>query len=195
MIPVNTNFGDRIIQGDRKAFDELFRLFYSRLCSFANSYLKDKVIAEDMVQDAFLLLWERHDTLRPDGNVQAWLLTVVKNNIINHINRMKRQVQAEQNYVARITRDFDLRLASLELCDPEYLFSAEAEQLVQKAVDALPEQCRRVITLSRFEDMSNKEIAKKLNISVKGVEYHITNALKKLRVELKDYLLFLIFFV
>ncbi|MDR0845601.1 MAG: RNA polymerase sigma-70 factor [Tannerella sp.] len=195
MIPFNKDFSERIIQGDRKAFDELFRLFYSRLCSFANSYLKDRDTAEDMVQDAFLLLWERHDTLRPGGNVQAWLLTVVKNNIINHINRMKRRVQAEQNYAARIIRDFNLRLSTLELCDPEYLFSAEAEERILKAVDALSEPCRQVITMSRFEEMSHKEIAEKLNISVKGVEYHITNALKKLRIDLKEYRSLLFFFV
>jgi RNA polymerase sigma-70 factor (ECF subfamily) len=195
MTPIDKDFNKRIIQRDKRAFDELFRFFYARLYSFSKAYLKDDVSAENIVQDAFLLLWERCDTLRPDSNLQAWLLTVVKNNTINHINRLKRQAQAEQTYANRISRELDLRLASLTACDPEYLFGAEVEQIIQKALDALPEQCRKVITLSRFEDLSNKEIAEQLNISVKGVEYHITNALKKLRVELKDYLMFLLFFV
>jgi RNA polymerase sigma-70 factor (ECF subfamily) len=68
------------------------------------------------------------------------------------------------------------------------------EQIIQDALDALPEQCRKVIMMSRFEDMSNKEIAERLNLTVKGVEYHITNALKKLRHELKDYMVYLLFF-
>jgi RNA polymerase sigma-70 factor (ECF subfamily) len=194
MVIVDKDFSNRIIHGDRKAFDELFRLYYSRLCSFANAYLKDAAIAENIVQDAFLLLWERHDTLLPDSNIPAWLLVVVKNNAINYINRLKRQVEVEQTYAMQASREVDLLLSSLKACDPDYMFSAEVEQIIRKAIDALPEQCRQVITMSRFEEMKNREIAEKLGISVKGVEYHITNALKKLRHDLKDYLLFLLFF-
>jgi RNA polymerase sigma-70 factor (ECF subfamily) len=194
MNTIDKNFSDRIIGGDRKAFDELFRMFYSRLLGFAKSYLKDEAVAENIVQDAFLLLWERRDTLRPDSNIQAWLLTVVKNNTINHINRLKRQAQVENTFANRTTRELDLRIASLTACDPEYMFGSEVEQIIQKALNSLPEQCRKVITMSRFGDMSNKEIAEKLDITVKGVEYHITNALRKLRAELKDYLMFLLFF-
>ncbi len=194
MDTIDKSFSDRVIGGDRKAFDELFRMFYSRLLGFAKSYLKDEAVAENIVQDAFLLLWERRDTLRPDSNIQAWLLTVVKNNTINHINRLKRQAQVENTFANRITRELDLRIASLTACDPEYMFGSEVEQIIQKALDSLPEQCRKVITMSRFEDLSNKEIAEKLDITVKGVEYHITNALKKLRAELKDYLMLMLFF-
>jgi RNA polymerase sigma-70 factor (ECF subfamily) len=194
MVIVDKDFNNRIIQGERKAFDELFRSYYSRLRSFAYAYLKDVAVAENIVQDAFLLLWQRHDTLLPDSNIQAWLLVVVKNNAISYINRLKRQAEVESAYAMTTIRDFDLRLISLKACDPEYMFSAEVEQIIRKALDALPEQCRKVITLSRFEDMSNREIAEKLGISVKGVEYHITNALKKLRLALKDYMLYLLFF-
>ncbi len=194
MFFVGKDFSDRIIRGDRKAFDELFRAFYSRLLGFAKSYLKDEAVAENIVQDAFLLLWERRETLDPDSNIQAWLLTVVKNNTINHINRQKRKIQAESAFASRIVREFDLRISSLEACDPEHMFSAEVEQIIRETLEKLPEQCRKVISMSRFEEMSNKDIAEKLDISVKGVEYHITNALKKLRTELKDYLMFLLFF-
>jgi RNA polymerase sigma-70 factor (ECF subfamily) len=190
---MDTTISNRIIQGDVKAFDELFRMFYFRLFSFAKSYLRDADIAENMVQDAFLLLWERRETLRQDSNINAWLLTVVKNNILNHIERQRKQIEIENNYVERISRELGLRIASLKDCDPEYIFSAEVTEIINKALASLPEQCRRVITMSRFDEMSNKEIAEKLNISVKGVEYHITNALKKLRIALKDYLLYLFF--
>ena len=194
MIQFDAAFSNRIVRGDRKAFDELFRVFYSRLFCFAKSYLRDESIAENIVQDAFLLLWERRETLRSDSNVQAWLLTVVKNSAINHINRLNRQIKAETVYGERIARELDLRIASLEACNPEYIFSKEVAEIIQKALGLLPEKCREVITMSRFEDMSNKDIAEKLGITVKGVEYHITNALKKLRMELKDYMLFLLFF-
>lgn len=184
---------DKIIQGDTKAFDALFRMFYSRLLGFAQSYLRDKSIAENMVQDAFLLLWEKRETLRQDSNIRAWLLTVVKNNILNSIERQKIQTKIEGAYAERMTRELELRISSLRDCNPESVFSAEVSEIIRKALDDLPEQCRKVITLSRFDGRSNKEIAEQLNISVKGVEYHITNALKKLRLELKDYSLYLFF--
>jgi len=193
-IKMDAVINNQIILGNTKAFDNLFRMFYSRLLSFAQSYLRDTVVAENMVQDAFLLLWERREMLRQDSNIQAWLLTVVKNNILNYIERQKRQTKIENTYAERTIREMELRISSLKDCDPEYVFSAEVTEIIRKALSSLPEQCRKVIIMSRFDQMSNKEIAEKLNISVKGVEYHITNALKKLRLELKDYLLYLFFF-
>jgi RNA polymerase sigma-70 factor (ECF subfamily) len=195
MIIFDKVFSDRIIQGERSAMDELYRHFYKRLLAFAVSYLHDEEEAENIVQDAFVMLWERHDTLRPDSNIRAWLLTVVKNRILNHIDRMKRRAEAEQVYSEQITRDVELSIMSLSACEPEQMFGDEAERLVGEALAGLPEQTRRVVVMSRFDDLSNKEIAERLNISVKGVEYHITQALKKLRLYLKDYMpIFLILF-
>ncbi len=195
MILFDRDFSAKIINGDKKAFDLLFRVLYSRLLSFTLTYVRDKPIAENMVQDAFLLLWERRETLHPDSNIQAWLLTVVKNNALNHINRQKRQVNMEQIYTSRIIGELDLRISSLKACDPEAMFSNEVESIIQKVLESLPEQGRKVIIMSRFDDMSNKEIAEKLGITIKGVEYHITKILKLLRTELKDYLYFLLFFM
>ncbi|MDR1381379.1 MAG: RNA polymerase sigma-70 factor [Tannerella sp.] len=195
MVIFDKNFSARIVQGDREAFDELFRLFYNRLFRFAQGYLNDECKAEDIVQDAFLMLWERHDTLRPDSHVPAWLLTVVRNRILNHVERMKRQVESEQIYARRVVRDCELSISSLSACDPEQMFGHEVEQIIRRAIDALPEKTREIILMSRFDDMSNREIADKLNLSVKSVEYHITQALKKLRLELKDYIMFALFFL
>lgn len=194
MTEFDGNLDDRIIQGDKKAFDELFRLFYSRLLGFANAYLKDKSVAENMVQDAFLQLWERKEVLQAGSNIRAWLLTVVRNHTINHINRKKRQLEAETTYATNAVRELNLRISSLKACDPEYIYGTEMEHILEKALEALPEQSRKIIIMSRFEDMTHKDIAQKMGITVKGVEYHITKSLKILRSELKDYLTFLIFF-
>ncbi|MDR3309571.1 MAG: RNA polymerase sigma-70 factor [Tannerella sp.] len=195
MIIFDRAFSDRIIQGDSAAVDELYRHFYKRLLSFAMSYLHDEEEAENIVQDAFVMLWERHDTLRPDSNVQAWLLTVAKNRILNHLDRMKRRAEAEQAYSEQIMRDVELSIMSLSACEPEQMFGEEAKNLVDAALADLSEQTRQIIVLSRYENLSNKEIAERLDISVKGVEYHITQALKTLRLYLKDYMpIFLILF-
>ncbi|MDR0757302.1 MAG: RNA polymerase sigma-70 factor [Tannerella sp.] len=193
MIIFDKTFSDRIIQGDRNAFDVLFRSLYTRLLSFAGGYLHDRAVAENIVQDAFLMLWERHDTLRPDSNIPAWLLTVVKNRILNHIDRLKRQAEAEQVYVERIVRNYELSISTLSACEPEQMFGDEVEQIIRDAVDSLPEQTRKIIAMSRFDELSNREIAEKLNLSVKSVEYHITQALKRLRHELKDWIMLLFF--
>jgi RNA polymerase sigma-70 factor (ECF subfamily) len=193
MIIFDKTFSDRIIQGDREAFDALFRSFYNRLLSFAEGYLHDKSMAENIVQDAFMMLWERHDTLRPDSHVPAWLLTVVKNRILNHIDRMKRQAEAEQVYAERIVRNYELSISSLSACEPEQMFGDEVEQLIRNAVDSLPEQTRKIIIMSRFDELSNREIAERLNLSVKSIEYHIAQAVRKLRRELKDYIMLLFF--
>ena len=195
MTEFDRNLNNKIIQGEKKAFEELFRLFYSRLLSFSKAYLKDEFIAENIVQDAFLLLWERKETLHPDSNIRAWLLTVVKNKTLNYISREKRQVKIEMTYATNTIRELNLRISSLTACNPEDIFGKEMELVIQKVLEALPEQSRKIINMSRFEDISNKDIAKKTGLTVKGVEYHISKVIKILRAELKDYLVFLMFFV
>ncbi|MDR2037037.1 MAG: RNA polymerase sigma-70 factor [Bacteroidales bacterium] len=191
---LDNNLRNRIIEGDREAFDVLFRMFYSRLLGFAHSYVRDHFVAENIVQDAFLLLWDRHKTLRMDSNIPAWLLTVVKNNMINYINRQKKQMMVENIYASHAVRELDLRISSLKVCDPENMFSDEVEKIIRETIASLPEQAQKVVTMSRLEDLSNKEIAEELGITIKGVEYHITRSLKILRNKLKDYLLFFFFF-
>lgn len=92
-------------------------------------------------------------------------------------------------------RELDIRISTLEACNPEDIFSTEVQQIITDTLALLPEQTRRVFEMSRFENKTNREIAEELQITVKGVEYHITKALKPLRVSLKDYLpLFYFFF-
>ena len=85
-------------------------------------------------------------------------------------------------------RELDMRISTLEACNPEDIFSTEVQQIVTATLALLPEQTRRVFEMSRFENKTNKEIAEELQLTVKGVEYHITKALKALRENLKDYL-------
>lgn len=84
--------------------------------------------------------------------------------------------------------ELSTRISTLEACNPDEIFSEEVESIVRETLDLLPEQTRRIFLLSRFENKSNKEIAEEMKISIKGVEYHISKALKVLRVSLKDYL-------
>ena len=92
-------------------------------------------------------------------------------------------------------QELSIRISTLESCDPNEIFSDEVESIIRETLKSLSEQTRLAFLLSRFENKSNKEIAKQMGISVKGVEYHISKALKALRITLKDYLpLFYFFF-
>jgi RNA polymerase sigma-70 factor (ECF subfamily) len=82
----------------------------------------------------------------------------------------------------------DIRISTLEACNPDNIFSEEIRAILAKTLQELPPQTRKVFMMSRYEQMSGKEIAEALNITVKGVDYHIAKALKALRISLKDYL-------
>ncbi|NJO69318.1 MAG: RNA polymerase sigma-70 factor [Bacteroidetes bacterium] len=186
-----------LLNGDDKEFSRIYRKYYSKMYGFALSYVRDPFTAGNMVHDAFIALWENRTRLTEDTNLPAYLLTIVKNNALNHLNRIKTQLRVENDIQRHYLRELDLRCSTLDACNPGNLFSADVEEIIRKTIDSLPEQCRKVIILSRIHGYSNKDIAKRLNISVKGVEFHITRALKSLKGGLKDYITFLfwIFFL
>jgi RNA polymerase sigma-70 factor, ECF subfamily len=181
--------------GDNDAFNALYKKYSPRLFGFANSYVRDSFMAGNLVQDAFMALWENRKKLAADSNVPSYLLTIVKNKALNHLNQIKSKTKAVGKIQNHYSRELELRCATLNACNPEQIFKTEVEAIIKSTIESLPEQCRKTILLSRYEGLSNKEIAEKMNISLKGVEFHITRALKNLRVNLKDYLPCLIIFL
>ena len=183
---------NKLKTGDRKVFDTLYTMYYSRIFKFTNSYVRDSFVAGNIVQDSFVALWENRERLTEQTNVPAYLLTIVRNNALNHLNRVKTKMKVEENIQHHFMQDLDLRCATLNACNPEQLFCSDIEDIIRKTMDSLSTQGRKAILLSRFEGLSNKEIAQELKISLKGVEFHVTKALKILRENLKDYLTLLI---
>ncbi len=181
-----------LMNGDYKAFSDIYRKYYSRMSGFANSYVRDPFVAGNLVQDAFMILWENRTKIAPDTNIPAYLLTIVKNTALNHLNRIKTKLRVEDELQKQYFRELELRCSTLDACNPLNMFRADVEEIIRKTIESLPEQCRKVIIMSRFHGLSHKEIAGKLNITVKGVEFHITRALKSLKIELKDYIPFLL---
>ena len=146
---------------------EVFSKRQQQFVQFAYSYVRNREEAEDIVMGAFTNVWEHRNELREDTNISALLLTAIKNRSLNHLQH--------------------LRISTLEACDPDKLFCDEIQALVQEAISELPPTSREVFILSRMKNLPNKEIALRLDISVKTVEFHITRSLKQLRVQLKDY--------
>lgn len=156
--------------------DILFKTHYEALCRTAFRILADRAAAEDIVQEVFLEVWRSRARLQLAGSFGAYLHKATVNRSLNYLRDRKMIVtDAEES-------DGDLP-AAIAFFDFETL---ELQEAIERAIDALPVRCRQVFMLNRFEEMSAKEIAETLGISIKTVENQMTKALKMLRFLLRD---------
>lgn len=167
----------RIKQGDQSAFDSLFRKYYKYLVVTAYHYLKDDNRAKDMAQEIFCDIWQRRKEIKID-NPKAFLRRAVVNKCLSTIRKNSRIDYSDES------TSFDIK--SRKYVDEEVSYN-EVNQLLQKVVESLPDRCKEIFKLSRFEQLSHKEIAARLDISVKTIENQMTKALKIIRKELKEY--------
>lgn len=172
---------------DIKELSRLLESYKGRFISFANSYVQEFSVAEDFTMEAFMDYWEMREMLQPDSNVPAYILTLIKHKCLNHLKRKQLQEDVSQRLRTVAEWELNLQISSLEVCEPTELFTTEIKEIVNRTLQQLPEQTRRIFLMSRFENKTRKEIADELNMTSKGVEYHISKALAALRVNLKDY--------
>ena len=170
----------RLSKRDEAAFEQVFKTHYKNLHAYAFTILKDEDEAEEMVQQVFFKLWERSEYLSFSGSIAAYLYRAVHNESLNFIKHQKVKA-GHQLHVAYSMKNKSEQAQSK-------MIRKELESKFREALNELPEQCRTVFQLSRFEDMKYKEIADKLDISVKTVENHMGKALKILRTKLVDFL-------
>lgn len=162
---------------DEGAFRTLFDHYYRYLQVTAYRYLADENRAKDMVQDAFAELWTQRTKLTIEKAPSAYLRQMVVNRSLNLIKRNQRMENRPE---------IDPEIGSSDQAIPDrQLESKEDVRTIQAAIDALPPRCRAIFVLSRFEELSHKEIAEKLDISTKTIESQITKALKRLSQSLK----------
>jgi RNA polymerase sigma-70 factor (ECF subfamily) len=180
---------ERLKLGDEIAFKVIFRKYYSKLYYFIREFVPFDDIAENIVQDTFFTLWNKRKELKDNSNLNAYLFTVAKNNCLYKL-RDKRYRQ--KLFVANSLdqNELEMNVAVLNNLDSSAYTFEEIEHIIEKTLEELPPQCKKVFILSRFEDRKNKEIAEELNISVKVVEKHISKGLKRFKESLKDYLPF-----
>ena len=176
------------------SFNEIYTSYYKKSFFFAKSYVHDDLAAEDIASESLIKLWEKLKTEKIDY-IEPLLLTILKNKALDYLKHEEVKRTAFESMVDWHQQELSIRVSTLESCDPNEIFSDEVESIIRETLKLLPEQTRRIFLLSRFENKSNKEIAEQMGISIKGVEYHISKALKALRITLKDYLpLFYFFF-
>lgn len=167
-------------EGDINAFEMFFRTYYQPLCNYAFSFIQDRDEAEEIVQSAFLSVWEKRKTLDIKTSLKSYLYTMVRNTSLNVIKHEK----IKQRYVGEALAVEDRSHENVS----QKVLSLELEEKIQRAMESLPEQCRLVFKLSRFEELKYSEIAEQLQISIKTVENQMGKALKIMREQLKDYL-------
>jgi RNA polymerase sigma-70 factor (ECF subfamily) len=169
---------------DKLQFESLFRSHFRYLCHFAQQYVTDADAAQDICQKVFISLWEKREQMDPKQSIKSYLFTAVKNRCLNHIRDHKK-------YRSQI---LDLDCADFDVAsEEEQLDVEELQAKIEQALSTLPEKCRQVFEMSRYQGMKYREIAEELDIAQKTVEAHMSKAMKTLRLELKDYQLLLIF--
>lgn len=173
-----------IKNNDQKSFELLFRRYFPRLKSFTYGFVKDDDIAKDIVQEVFIKIWEKKADIS-DISIESFLYKIVRNQCLNYLrhvkvveNRkvnLKEATQLEELYRIDIVRD-----------EPYLLVEKELENEIVEVMNELPTKCREVFRLSRIDGLMNAEVAKKMGVSVKSVEKHMTKALKHFRIHFND---------
>jgi len=166
---------------NKKIFESIFKDLFKPLCGFAMKYVGDLDESKNVVHEAFIAVWQKFETLPEDTNFKSYLYTAVRNRSLNYLRDQKKHVTLEGEQVESIAAN-----------DPG-MEVKELEREIELAINTLPEKCRMVFEMSRFEGLKYAEIAEKMGISVKTVEAQMTKALAVMKKHLANFLSILFF--
>ena len=175
----------RLKDGDQTAFELLFHFYYPGLVIYAAQFTADRCEAEEIVQNFFVRFWQKHQQILHGDSLKNYFFLSVKNSSLNYLKHKK----IEERYLKELT---DLSNQHL-VYDPDLYVATELQEKIKNSINLLPEKCREIFVMSRIQGLKNDDIANELKLSKRTVETQISNALKVLRVELKDYVGLLIF--
>jgi RNA polymerase sigma-70 factor, ECF subfamily len=165
-------------ESDEKAFEALFRTYYPHLCNYATRMLNNASVAEEIVQELFVRLWEKRRVTEIETSVKNYLFRAVKNHCLNYIKHSN----VKTEYCRKIA-------AEIHWAEEDFSTQTELLQTIKESIDSLPEKRREIFRLSREEGLKYREIAEKLSISIKTVETQMGLAIKTLREKLHDFLM------
>ncbi len=169
-----------LLARNKIVFDFVFDYYYSGLCAYCERITNSHEVSEDIVQDVFVTLWMKHYKIRIESSLKNYLFTSVKNRSLDYLKYEERKSKNLANLALK--KELSENLVSL------WFAESELQAIVQKSLEKLPPRSREIFEMSRFEGLKNQEIADKLGLSKRTVELQISNALKQLREDLKDYL-------
>ncbi len=184
-LPSNSIKG--LIIGDEETYISLFREYYVVLCSYSRRYVGRKDVAEEIVSDTFMKIWENRESLQINTSVKAYLFQAVCNNSLNYLRKLKKEAILDEYFLETASENIAFASISEEI-EEQSLTMESINEKIEEAVGLLPEQQQKVFRLKRFEGKKNKEVAEIMGLSVKTVEMHLSKAALNLRKSLKDYL-------
>lgn len=168
-------------------FGRLFNKCRIPFTTVANSYVHDAAVAEDLVNDSFVRLWEKRNEILTE-NFEAYLFQIVIRKCLDFLRSEQTQTKIRQNIHDTSYRMLTYEINSLESCDPGRLYASEVETLFRECIDHMPSITREVFLANRFRNMTYQEIAEERGMSVRQVTTEMQTALQLLRRTLKDYL-------
>lgn len=165
---------------DDLAFEQLFKSHFKALHAYACTLLKDEDTAEEIVQNMFLKFWEKRELLNVQTSIKAYLYKCVHNDSLNFLKHQKIKTKYQDFATYTMNNHYEPASSKVEM--------TELEIKLQQALNELPQQCRTIFQMSRFEELKYREIADQLGLSVKTIENQMSKALKIMRMELADFL-------
>lgn len=180
MARLNTTQLHSIRSGDEQVFEKLFKDQYPILCGYARKYLDDVDQAEEIVQEMFFNFWQKREKMEINISIEAYLFRSVRNSCLNYLKHLK----IREEY--RLATNHEIRKKEQEVHDN--VVTLELQARIDQVIDQLPPERKKIFKMSRYEELKYKEIAEKLNLSIKTVEAQMGKALKYLRLHLSDYL-------
>ncbi|MDR0572913.1 MAG: RNA polymerase sigma-70 factor [Tannerella sp.] len=166
-------------RGDEKAFEAIFRKCYAKIYHFVLNTLFDTMMAEDITQNVFLSIWEHREDIIPEKDFSAYLYRIAKNLVFRETEKIALSFRYENHFRQMHPDEEDF--STQETIDAHIL-----EEIIYQLIDRLPEARKRIFLMHFKEELSNKEIAEKLSISVKNVEIQVSRSLNYIRKHLKS---------
>ena len=171
-----------------KSFEDLYTQYRQRFVVIARRYVRNSMVAEDIVAESFVSFYNKCATLPGDTNIPSYILTIVKNNCLNYLHAQQLHLRIDQQEASDHARMVNANIRSLQACNPEKLFANEIHSIVAEAIQKMPDLTRIVFVKSREEGKTYEQIAMECGISVRRVTSEMQKALAVLRHALKDYM-------
>jgi RNA polymerase sigma-70 factor, ECF subfamily len=177
----------QIKEGNKRAYEQMFKTYYSMLFNYAREIVKNQIQAEEIVVETFMKIWSKRQEINIETSLKPYLFRSVYNACINHIRHKAIEDKYQAYFVHHIQTNDNFRIDTSNMPLNKILYK-ELEVVVEKSIEKLPPQCQEMFRLSRFENLSNDEIAEKLGVTVNTVRTQIAIARTKMKDFMKDYL-------
>ncbi len=169
----------KLINGDQSALEELFNYYYPRLYNFSKSFLKIEEGIDDILQEVFIKIWQNRESIKKPDTFNSYIFTITKNLLLNELRRKLSDSKTKS--------EIQNRSLAEEYHQFEQIEFKELKEKLDFEIENLPEKQKEIFILSRKEGLSHKEIAEKLKISTKTVEYHIRQSINILKNKISDF--------